>query len=88
MTVGEMIADHHLLDAIAVAAKDRHAYLQTPIGKAIRHLRSAIENACTLDAMDHVRPGRLEAAWDRVDECERMLRSVIDQALREARDGT
>lgn len=87
-TVGEMIADHHLLDAIAVAAKDRHRFLSTPIGAAIRAFQSAAEFAGQLQAMERVVPSARDDAWDRVDECERTLRSVIDQALREARDGT
>lgn len=86
-TVGEMIASLHFRDAISRAAEDSRAYGQTDIGRATRNLRSAIENACMLEAMDHVRLSKQEAAWDRVDECERTLRSVIDVAIREARGG-
>lgn len=87
-TVGEMIADHHLLDAIAVAAKDRHRFLSTPIGAAIREFQSAAVFVGQMITMEGVPPSVRDEAWDRVEECERMLRSVIDQALREARDGT
>lgn len=84
-SVGEMISSLHFRDAIARAVEDSRAYRQTDIGRATRALRHAIENACNLEAMEHVRLSKQEAAWDRVDECERTLRSVIDRALREAR---
>lgn len=87
MSVGEMIADHHLLDAIAVAAKDRHRFLSTPIGAAIRKFQSAAEFAGQLQAMERVVPSVRDEAWDRVDECERTLRSAIDWAIREAGGG-
>jgi len=86
-TVGEMIAEHHFRDAMNNAAEAARSYNQTFVGRAIRSLISSLENACMLEAQEHVSLSKQATAWERVDECERTLRSVIDRAIREAGGG-